>query len=185
MINYREDIMLSKPNRVVFFLIFIFVGCSNNVTKDNSGVGNSSNEPVTFTTNNVNIANVYINLPMNEEVSMDSMWHLSIQKDTNNYNMPSIIFDTQLEIALYDDNSFEDISVIPSDFSGMIVDNIESFGYNGINEVLSYDITVHQVSISNPNRIYILRFAGNTLVYKLQFLEYVNGITVFQYSELN
>ena len=61
---------------------------------------------------------------------------------------------------------------------------MDSFGYSGVHEILSYDITVHQVSVSNPDYVYILKFQDE-VVYKLQFLNYQSGITVFHYESIN
>ena len=46
-------------------------------------------------------------------------------------------------------------------------------------------MTVHRVSVSNPDRIYILNFTGDVQEsYKLRFIEYQSGITVLEYNLL-
>ena len=46
-------------------------------------------------------------------------------------------------------------------------------------------MTVHKVSVSNPDHIYILNFTGDVLgSYKLRFVEYQSGITILEYDLL-
>ena len=109
---------------------------------------------------------------------------MSIRKDTENYNMPSIVFGIA-SIAFYDGASYDDITSLPSDFNENAVSDNQVFQYGGEHEILSYDITVHRVSVSDPDRIYILNFMGDILEsYKLRFVEYQSGITVLEYNLL-
>ena len=158
--------------------LIILCGCSND---DESNT--NTQDLITFTTTNMNIADVFIDLKLGQEVSAESGWHLSIKKDTDNYNMPSIIF-SNVEIAIYNDLLFEEIDELPTNFNNNVEDDMDSFGYSGVHEILSYDITVHQVSVSNPDYVYILKFQDE-VIYKLQFLNYQSGITVFHYESIN
>ena len=158
--------------------LLILGGCSND-DESNS----NAKDLIIFTTTNMNIADVFIDLQSGEEVTAESDWHLSIQKDTDNYNMPSIIF-SNVQVAIYNDLLFEEIDELPTNFTNNEIDDMDSFGYSGVHEILSYDITVHQVSVSNPDYVYILKFQDG-VVYKLQFLDYQGGITVFHYESIN
>ena len=74
---------------------------------------------------------------------------------------------------------------MPSDFNENVVSDNQVFQYGGEHEILSYDMTVHRVSVSNPDRIYILNFTGDVQEsYKLRFIEYQSGITVLEYNLL-
>ena len=114
----------------------------------------------------------------------EDTWHVSIIRDTQNYNMPSIVFGIA-NIAFFDGVSYDEITNLPSDFNEYAVSDNEVFQYSGEHEILSYDINVHRASVSNPDRIYILNFTGDVLEsYKLRFVEYQSGITVLEYNLL-
>ena len=159
----------------------VFNGCDNTEESNDNEIP----QPISMTTSNVNINDIYLDLVSGDEVSSEDTWHVSIRKDTENYNMPSIVFGIA-SIAFYDGASYDDITSLPSDFNeNAVLDNRE-FQYSGEHEILSYDITVHRVSVSYPDRIYILNFTGDVLEsYKLRFVEYQSGITVLEYNLLN
>jgi|TARA_B100000767_G_C19766901_1_gene538002 hypothetical protein len=184
---------------ITTFLIFnlLFNSCSNYLSddennqpkpNDSSYVIDDTSEVIglkIFTTSNVNTHDIFVDFLFGLEVDSTSNWHVSIIKDIANYNMPSIIMNA-IQIAIYEDTSFESITTIPSNFESVLIDDNNSFGYGDANEVLSYDITVHKVSVSNPDLIYLLKFNdASTNVFKLQFIEYQSGITVFQYEKIN
>ena len=99
--------------------------------------------------------------------------------------MPSIVFGL-ISVALYDDgSSYDDMTALPGDFNENMVSDNQIFQYGGENEILSYDMTVHRVSVSNPDHIYILNFTGDVQgSYKLRFVEFQSGITVLEYNLL-
>lgn len=98
--------------------------------------------------------------------------------------MPSIIFGIA-NIAFYDGASYDDITTLPSDFNGNVVSDNQVFQYGGEHEILSYNMTVHRVSVSNLDHIYILNFTGDVQeFYRLRFIEYQSGITVSEYNLL-
>ena len=167
--------MQQSHKTLISFLILIFLltGCENDESQ--------SINPIIITTENVNNGDIYINLISGEEVSSIQTWHFSIVKDTSNYNMPSIIMGN-VDVAIYDDILFEDINLLPDNFDDMPLVNNESFTFGGENEILSYDITVHKVSVSNPDRIYVINSKNNlSNIIRLQFIEYQRGITVFHF----
>ena len=134
-----------------------------------------------ITTTNINVSNIYFALEVGDQVDITAEWDLSIIKDVNNYNMPSFV-PGDVDIAVYEDIDFSSINELPDSFADDIQNDHSVFGYEGIYEVLSYDITVHKVSVSNPDYVYLVR--SDNSVYKLQFIEYLSGITVFQYSDI-
>ena len=161
------------------FLV-VFNGCDNT----EESIDNEISQPISLTTSNVNINDIYLDLEIGGEVSFEDTWHMSIIRDTENYNMPSIVFGIA-SVALYDGASYDDITTLPSDFNENMVSDNQVFQYGGENEILSYDMTVHRVSVSNPDHIYILNFTGDVLEsYKLRFVEYQSGITVLEYNLL-
>ena len=165
--------------RNIILIIFItIIGCDNS---DNSGANNYE-QPISIVTSNVNNGDIFFNLVSGIEVALEHDWHLSIVTDSTNYNMPSIVFG-EANVAVYQDISFNTLTDIPVDFSSMVANN-QTFEYGGANEILSYDITVHKVSVKEPDRVYILSFENGENMFKVQFMEYHSGITVIQYNSL-
>ena len=161
-------------------VLIVFNGCDN--TEESTD--NEFSQPISITTSIVNIRDIYLDLVSGNEVSYEDTWHVSIIRDTENYNMPSIVFGIA-SIALYDGASYDDITTLPSDFNENVILDNQVFQYGGEHEILSYDMTVHRVSVSNPDHIYILNFTGDVQEsYKLRFIEYQSGITVLEYNLL-
>ena len=174
----------------------LFNGCDNyetndeinpSTSNDSSGVINDTTEVIglkIFTTSNVNTNDIFVDFLSGLEVDSTDNWHISIIKDVSNYNMPSIIM-SAAQIAIYEDESFDNMTSLPSNFESVLLNDNNSFGYGDDNEILSYDITVHKVSVSNPDLVYVLKFnETSTDIFKLQFIEYQSGITVFQYEKI-
>ena len=182
---------------VIIAFNLLINGCDNYASdnENNQSTSNDSSSFISdsaeviglkiFTTSNVNTNEIFVDFHYGIEVDSTDNWHISIIKDATNYNMPSIIMNAS-QIAIYEDTSFESITSLPSNFESILINNNNSFGYGDDNEILSYDITVHKVSVSNPDLIYLLKFNDATPdVFKLQFIEYQSGITVFQYEKID
>ena len=177
---------MKKRNYLQFtisILLIFTMGCEDDET---SNVNQPATlEPVTITTSNVNSGDIYLNFSSGNEVSLNDNWHLSIVRDTSNYNMPSIVMGTA-NIGLYNDISFSEITSLPSDFQNAIVTDNTMFEYGGEHEILSYDMTVHKVGVTNPDYVYVLQMKNNSNEsFKIQFIEYQSGITVLQYNILS
>ena len=177
---------MKKRNYLQFtisILLIFTMGCEDDET---SNVNQPATlEPVTITTSNVNSGDIYLNFSSGNEVSLNDNWHLSIVRDTSNYNMPSIVMGTA-NIGLYNDISFSEITSLPSDFQNAIVTDNTMFEYGGEHEILSYDMTVHKVGVTNPDYVYVLQMVNNSNEsFKIQFIEYQSGITVLQYNILS
>ena len=177
---------MKKRNYLQFtisILLILTTGCEDDETKNVNQPGTL--EPVTVTTSNVNSGDIYLNFSSGNEVSLNDNWHLSIVRDTSNYNMPSIVMGTA-NIGLYNDISFSEITSLPSDFQNAIVTDNTMFEYGGEHEILSYDMTVHKVGVTNPDYVYVLQMKNNSNEsFKIQFIEYQSGITVLQYNSLS
>ena len=55
--------------------------------------------------------------------------------------------------------------------------------YGGSNEVLSYDMQIHRVSVKDPNRVFVIHESVGNTTYKVQFVEYVSGVIFFSFSK--
>ena len=171
-------IRLINKEGIVISIIFFFIACEN---------FDQANEDVIFqtisvTTTNVNVADIYYNLLSQSQVNIDDTWEISIVRDTENYNMPSFV-PGDVQVAVYENEDFNNLTTIPTTYLNDVQSDHSVFGYGGSYEVLSYDITVHKVSVTNPNYIYLIKSDND--VFKLQFVEYLSGITVFQFAEIN
>ena len=166
----------------ISILLILTTGCEDDETKNVNQPGTF--EPVTITTSNVNSGDIYLNFSSGNEVSLNDNWHLSIVRDTSNYNMPSIVMGAA-NIGLYNHISFNEITSLPSDFQERIVTENTIFEYGGEYEILSYDMTIHKVEVTNPDYVYVLQMKNNSNVsFKIQFIEYQSGITVLHYNSL-
>ena len=167
-----------KSISLAAFLV-VFSCEDRNDASDNSPI---SDQVVSVTTTNVNIDNIYYNLTSQSQVSVDDGWDISIVKDTENYNMPSFI-PGSVDIAVYEMLNFNSIVNLPITFESDLVSDHSSFSYGNLHEVLSYDMTVHKVSVTNPNLVYLIKSGDNA--FKLQFDEYISGVTIFKYGYID
>ena len=167
-----------KSISLAAFLV-VFSCEDRNDASDNSPI---SDQVVSVTTTNVNIDNIYYNLTSQSQVSVDDGWDISIVKDTENYNMPSFI-PGSVDIAVYEMLNFNSIVNLPITFESDLVSDHSSFSYGNLHEVLSYDMTVHKVSVTNPNLVYLIKSGDNA--FKLQFDEYISGVTIFKYGHID
>ena len=167
-----------KQLSILIILLFL-VACGDDNDTLNA---NEENQILSVTTTNVNVSDIYYNFNSQSQVNIDDAWHIGIIRDTENYNMPSFI-PGDVQIAVYENEDFNALTSIPASYSNDVLEDHSVFGYEGSYEVLSYDITVHKVSVTNPNYIYLIK--SDSDVFKLQFIEYLSGITVFQFAEIN
>ena len=117
------------------------------------------------------------------QVSVDDAWDIGIVKDTENYNMPSFV-PGSVDIAVYEMLNFNSVlENLPVTFESDLVSDHSLFSYENVHEVLSYDITVHKVSVTNPNLVYLVKSGDNA--FKLQFDEYISGVTIFKYGQID
>ena len=168
----------SKQLSMLIILLFL-VACGDDNDTLNAA---EENQILSVTTTNVNVSDIYYNFNSQSQVNIEDAWHIGIVKDTENYNMPSF-FPGNVQIAVYEDENFNTLTTMPASYLNDLQEDHSVFGYGGSYEVLSYDITVHKVSVTNPSYIYLIKSGSD--VFKLQFIEYISGITVFQFAEIN
>jgi len=167
-----------KQLSMLIILLFL-VACGDDNDTLNAA---EENQILSVTTTNVNVSDIYYNFISQSQVNIEDAWHIGIVRDTENYNMPSFV-PGDVQIAVYENEDFNALTSIPVSYSNDVQEDHSVFGYEGSYEVLSYDITVHKVSVTNPNYIYLIKLDSD--VFKLQFIEYLSGITVFQFAEIN
>ena len=168
----------SKQLSMLIILLFLEACGDDNDTLNAA----EENQILSVTTTNVNVSDIYYNFISQSQVNIEDAWHIGIVRDTENYNMPSFV-PGDVQIAVYENEDFNALTSIPASYVNDLQEDHSVFGYGGSYEVLSYDITVHKVSVTNPNYVYLIKSDSN--VFKLQFIEYLSGITVFQFAEIN
>jgi len=167
-----------KQLSILIILLFV-VACGDDNDTLNSA---EENQILSVTTTNVNVADIYYNFTSQSQVNIEDAWDIGIVIDNENYNMPSFV-PGDVQVAVYENEDFNNLTIIPTTYLNDVQSDHSVFGYGGSYEVLSYDITVHKVSVTNPNYIYLIKSDND--VFKLQFVEYLSGITVFQFAEIN
>ena len=167
-----------KTSILMCLIIIINICCEENKTTENS---DDKVQAVTFTTSNVNTGDIYFNLNKGVVVSQSNQWHFAINTDSSNYNMPGILMG-DVSVSIYTELQFDEIINMPFTFNDDILNDKNVFGYEQEYEVFKYNIDIHKVSVSNPGYVYILKDSENERAYKIQFIEYISGITVFKYN---
>ena len=163
-----------------YALIFLLVGCEDEgAIKEN----NATTETISVTTGNVNQSFFYYDLINQSEIDSSDNWHLALET-RGTYNMPSIIFDG-VYVAEYFDYLFDEMTESPSTFMQDYIQDNQQFEYEGENEILTYDMISHTVSVKNPDHIYVIYEPIGHTTYKIQFIEYLSGILVFSFSQFS
>ncbi len=169
--------IVNKYQSILLILLGAFMGC-----EDNKPEAELQEEAIIVTTENVNVSNFYYDIVNNLKTDSTTAWHLSIQT-FGQYNMPSVIMGT-VYVAVYRDLKYEDITEAPTTFMEDYAVNNSVYGYQGDQEILNYDMTVHRVSVADPENVYILYDPSKNKTFKIQFIEYNSGITVFKFNQL-
>ena len=125
----------------------------------------------------------YYDFVNQSEIDSSGNWHLALETK-GTYNMPSIIFEG-VYVAEYLDILFDDMTELPSTFMQDYIQDNQQFEYEGENEILTYDMSSHTVSVKNPDRIYVIYEPAGHTTYKVQFIEYLSGILVFSFSQFS
>lgn len=164
----------------MFILSIFFYGCedSKDENSDELDLG-----LISITTGNVNVSDFYFNLINGEEVQSSEIWSVAV-KTEGDYDMPSIFFEDNLNVAIYDNIIFDNIETLPTTFTDHLETNHSVFRYQGSYEILGYNMQIHKVGVTNPNYTYVIQHSELNKAFKVQFVEYLSGITVFNYSEI-
>ena len=87
-------------------------------------------------------------------------------------------------LAEYTDIVFDSLDAVPETFMEDYYTDPTVIQYGGSNVIIDYDMTIHKMSIKNPERVFILHDLTNQIFYKLQFIEYNSGVVYFKYQLL-
>ena len=161
---------------VSMLMMLPFIACEDNKADETKNEVNI----IEITTDNVNDGDYYFNFA--EGAKNSTTWHLSyknLDAGGGNY-MPSFQLANTVMLNVNESSKFEDITEIPNTSS--FVPSNGKLGYMGEHEVLTYDMQIHQISVSDIN--YIIYDTVSHKVFKIHFDEYSSGVVIFRYAEL-
>lgn len=167
--------------------LLIFAGCEDK----NSDINDEAQgkEIITHDIDAAGAPGFYYNFSSEAEVDSSNLWHISFQMISvafgqSTYMMPSLVLGDAVYAAEYSDVTFNDLENTPGTFMSDYFQDPLVVQYSGTNEVLQYDMQSHTVSVKNPDRIFVIYESINHTTFKIQFIEYVNGIISFRYIGL-
>ena len=164
----------------------ILFSCEQDNSENNNENDTEITEVVTHDIDAANADGFYYDLVNAVETDSSASWHLSFQMLPVNsgnatYMMPSLVLGGVL-VAEYTDVTFSDMESVPSTFMEDYFQDPTTVQYGGSNEVLSYDMQIHRVSVKNPDRVFVIYETVGHTTYKVQFVEYVSGVISFSFS---
>ena len=172
---------------------FFLTGCEDSESGDSNADNNSDTSTtdtvLLVTTHDIDAAGAagfYFDFIAGEETDSSDSWHISFQMLSvtgTTYKMPNLVLG-DVYIAEYTNVSYDDLTTTPETFMTDYLQDPSVLQYGGTNEILSYDMQVHQVYVNNAERVFVLYEPINHTTYKIQFIEYVSGVTSFKYDAL-
>ena len=189
---------MKQLTTAIAFLVFILSGCEDN-SSDDSGFDwqmlhdhdhDNNTEIVTeIVTHDIDAegaSGFYYDLVKKEETNSSGSWHISFQMlpisaGQSTYMMPSLVLG-EVYAAGYTEITFDEMDSSPETFMQDYFQDPTVIQYGGSSEVLSYDPQTHVVSVSNPDRVFVVYEPVGHTTYKVQFIEYVSGFISFKYS---
>ena len=170
---------------ITLFGLILF-GCERDSSDNNNGNDTEKIEVVTHDIDATNANGFYYDLVNATEADSSASWHLSFQmlpvvSGNATYMMPSLVLGEVLA-AEYTNMTFADMESVPDSFMEDYFQDPTTVQYGGSNEVLSYDMQIHRVSVKNPDRVFVIYEPVGHTTYKVQFVEYVSGVISFSFS---
>ena len=177
----------------IFFIPFLLIinGCEDeNSSSDNDHDHDHDEiEVITHDIDAENASGFYYDLVSETEVDSSSTWHISFQMipisaGPSTYMMPSLVLGG-VYAAEYTNVAFDDMDTSPGTFMSDYFQDPTVVQYGGANEVLSYDMQTHTVSINNSDRVFVIYEPMGHTTHKVQFIEYVGGVISFTFAHFN
>ena len=173
----------------IAFLAFILPGCEDNSSDDHDHDHDNNNSGTEVTTHDIDAegaSGFYYDFVAEEEVDSSESWHISFQMlpisaGQSTYMMPSLVLGG-VYAAEYTEITFDEMDSSPETFMQDYFQDPTVVQYGGSSEVLHYDPQTHVVSVSNPDKVFVVYEPIGHTTYKVQFAEYVSGVISFKYS---
>ncbi|MAV15648.1 MAG: hypothetical protein CMG08_02410 [Candidatus Marinimicrobia bacterium] len=166
-------------NTIIFLSLFIssffIMSCGDNDTEKSI-----DQNIIEVITGDPNDDPFYYNFLNQKEDSTN--WQLSYfaQSAGQGYFMPSIDLDKKILLYVENDMSFDEIKSVPA--SVFFKPGAGKLSNGGEFEVLSYDMTIHKIGVSDKS--FIIFDTTSERAFKLRFEDYSNWVLTFQYVEL-
>ena len=178
---------MKKLTPIITLFGLILFGCEQDSSDNNNGNDTEKIEVVTHDIDAANADGFYYDLVNAVETDSSEFWHLSFQmlpvvSGNATYMMPSLVLGEVLA-AEYTNMTFEDMESVPDSFMEEYFQDPTTVQYGESNEVLSYDMQIHRVSVNNPDRVFVIYESVGQTAYKVQFIEYVSGVISFSFSK--
>jgi len=177
--------------QLTLFLIsfsLILTGCEEERLEVDSGHDHEEIEVTTHDIDEDGAAGFYYDLVAEAETDSSGSWHISFQMlpvtaGPSTYMMPSLVLGS-VYAAEYASTAFEDMESSPGTFMQDYFQDPTVVQYGGTSEVLHYDPQSHVVSVSSPDRVFVVYEPIGHTSYKVQFVEYVGGVISFKFGHL-
>ena len=198
---------MQKNIIIAMILGVIFNGCNSNSssTGSNTNSDNQNTDSQTIITSSIYEGDFYFDLLNGVETDSNSLWQISFQNKTINYectqedveteflcteigqtlqfSMPSVVLGDVHAAAMYD-LDYDSLDSYPDTFitqDSPMFDHL-SVEYGGENVIIMYDMSTHQVSLSES--ILLIYSLTNNSVFKIKFNEYSQGIISFDFQQI-
>tara|TARA_B100000900_G_scaffold413378_1_gene437222 strand:+ start:1205 stop:1711 length:507 start_codon:yes stop_codon:yes gene_type:complete len=168
---------MKKINILIYSIAFGFFAQSCGDTNQEENVNLNIIEVIT---SDPNKSPFYFNFLTGEE--NNNVWQLSYKALAagQGYFMPSIDLSDKILLFVENDKSFNEIESAPTATS--FVAGNGKLSYGGENEVLSYDMTIHKIGVSDAT--FIIYDTTSERAFKLKFVSYDSWIVTYKYAEL-
>ena len=170
---------------VITIFGFIVTGCEDDDHDDHNN-NSSGTEIITHDIDASGASGFYFDFISGNETDSTGSWHISFQMlpvTGTTYTMPNLVLGG-VYIAEYTNISYDEMTSTPDTFMEDYFQDPSVLQYGGSNEVLAYDMNIHKVSVNSPERVFVLYEPNNHTTYKIQFIEYISGVTSFKYDAL-
>ena len=180
--------------KIIGIALIIVLGISCNSPTSPDTPDTPPNYASIITSNVEETSAVYINLADSSETTQDGTWQISFQMLTvtgSGFSMSNLVINPTpgtTMAALYDDRTFDEITSVPTTFSSPpysdALADLTSVQYGGSNEMISYaGPPTHSRSIVT-NKVLLIYSMSTHKIWKIQFVEYNEGVILFKFSEL-
>ena len=175
----------------LFITIFglILTGCEDKKSDDNNhDHDHSATQVTTHDIDADGAAGFYYDLVAEAGTDSSGSWHISFQMlpitaGPSTYMMPSLVLGS-VYAAEYASTAFDDMEAAPETFMSDYFQDPTVVQYGGTSEVLHYDPQSHVASVSSPGRVFVIYEPSGHTTFKIQFVEYVNGVISFKFGHL-
>ena len=167
--------IIEKYLTSILLCCVIFLSCNGNQIDLDQDI-----DIIEVVTSDPNDNTFFYNFLTNEE--RDDVWQLSYSAQIAEQSqiLPSVDLSDKILLFVENDKSFNEIESAPTATS--FVAGNGKLSYGGEHEVLSYDMTIHKIGVSDAT--FIIYDTTSERAFKLKFVSYDSWIVTYKYAEL-